>query len=123
MHRPANRSGAGRPPACRAGDRQIRKVELQATRYRAGSFLRRHVDQPETQSDRRYACVLSLSKDWQSDWGGVLQFVEGDQVVQSINPHFNMLALFKVPQGHQVSYVAPYAVGARYSLTGWMRAD
>lgn len=105
------------------GDQEIRKVELQATRYRAGSFLKEHDDHAEIEDDRRYACVLNLTEAWSADWGGVLQFTTQGQVTETFNPLFNSLAVFKVPQTHQVSFVAPFASGARYALTGWMRAD
>ncbi|MFK8020988.1 MAG: 2OG-Fe(II) oxygenase family protein [Pseudomonadales bacterium] len=105
------------------GDTEIRKVELQATRYRSGSFLRKHDDHAEVKDDRRYACVLGLTREWPSDWGGILQFVEQDTITESFHPLFNSMAIFKVPQEHQVSFVASYATGFRYALTGWMRAD
>ncbi len=105
------------------GDQQIRKLELQATRYRAGSFLKEHDDHANIKDDRRYACVFGFTEDWPADWGGMLQFTKQGQVIDTFHPLFNSLAVFKVPQTHQVSFVAPYATGARYALTGWMRAD
>lgn len=105
------------------GDHQIRKVELQATRYRGGSFLKEHDDHAQIKDDRRYACVFGLTENWAADWGGVLQFTKHGRVIESFHPLFNSLSVFKVPQTHQVSYVAPFAIGARYALTGWMRAD
>jgi len=105
------------------GDLEVRKVEFQATYYASGHFLKLHNDNAKAGDDRRYACVLGLTKDWQSDWGGLLQFVEDGQVTLSCTPSFNSCVIFKVPRDHQVSYVAPFAGKPRYSLTGWMRAD
>jgi Rps23 Pro-64 3,4-dihydroxylase Tpa1-like proline 4-hydroxylase len=105
------------------GDEKIRKVELQATYFAPGHFLKQHNDSSTTGDDRRYACVINLTKDWESHWGGLLQFLEGQGVTNTHVPAFNSCSLFKVPRDHQVSYVAPYATKPRYALTGWLRAD
>ena len=105
------------------GDEQIRKVELQATLYAPGHFLMRHNDSASTADDRRFAIVINLTKEWESHWGGMLEFVEGQQVTKTHVPTFNSCSLFKVPRDHQVSYVAPFATRPRYALTGWLRAD
>ncbi len=105
------------------GDPDVRKVEFQATYYASGHFLKRHNDTAKTGDDRRYACVVGLTKEWQSDWGGLLQFVDDNKVSLSFTPSFNSCIIFKVPRDHQVSYVAPYASKPRYALTGWLRAD
>jgi SM-20-related protein len=106
-----------------SGDHEVRKVEFQATNYAPGHFLKLHNDMAKAGDDRRYACVVGLTKEWQSDWGGLLQFVDDNKVTRSFTPSFNSCAIFKVPRDHQVSYVAPYASKPRYSLTGWLRAD
>jgi SM-20-related protein len=105
------------------GDAQIRKVELQATLYAPGHFLMRHNDSASTADDRRFAIVINLTKEWESHWGGMLEFVDGQQVTKIHVPTFNTCSLFKVPRDHQVSYVAPFATKPRYALTGWLRAD
>lgn len=105
------------------GDAQIRKVELQATLYAPGHFLMRHNDSTSTADDRRFAIVINLTKEWESHWGGMLEFVDGQQVTKTHVPTFNTCSLFKVPRDHQVSYVAPFATKPRYALTGWLRAD
>ena len=105
------------------GDAQIRKVELQATLFAPGHFLMRHNDSASTADDRRFAIVINLTKEWESHWGGMLEFVDGQQVTKTHVPTFNTCSLFKVPRDHQVSYVAPFATKPRYALTGWLRAD
>jgi SM-20-related protein len=105
------------------GDSQVRKVELQASYYAPGHFLKCHDDSATTGDDRRYACVINLTKDWESHWGGLLQFVDEQSVTNTHVPTFNSCSLFKVPREHQVSYVAPFATRPRYALTGWLRAD
>ncbi len=105
------------------GDRQIRKCDAQACWYAPGQFLRLHQDKNPVGEDRRYAYVMGLTKSWQSDWGGQLQFVSEGEITETFTPSFNVLTIFKVPQDHQVSVVAPYATAPRLTVTGWMRAD
>lgn len=101
------------------GDAGIRRVDAQATRYRPGHFLRYHTD-IDSGAGRRYAYVLNLSRAWKADWGGLLQFVGDDGRVQdTFLPRWNSLSLFKVPAGHMVSMVAPWADEERLAVTGW----
>jgi Rps23 Pro-64 3,4-dihydroxylase Tpa1-like proline 4-hydroxylase len=44
-----------------------------------------------------------------------------DDVTFGLSPRFNALHLFKVPQRHSVSLVAPFAGAPRLSITGWLR--
>lgn len=102
----------------------IRKVDAQATRYLPGHFLNAHDDHGGSQGQiRKAAYVLSLSEQWHADWGGLLHFYENGKVVESFVPCFNSLFVFATPQMHAVSFVAPYAVCPRLSITGWFRAD
>ena len=102
------------------GDARIRRINAQATRYRAGHFLRFHTDE-EHDEGRLYAYVLNLTRDWQADWGGLLQFIGDDGGVQgTFPPRWNTLSLFAVPAGHAVSLVAPWAGGERLAITGWL---
>ena len=101
------------------GDAGIRRVNAQATRYRRGQFLRYHTD-IDSHEGRRYAYVLNLSRDWNADWGGLLQFIDDDgRIVDTFLPRWNSLSLFKVPAGHAVSLVAPWADAERLAITGW----
>jgi hypothetical protein len=103
------------------GDGRIRMVSAIAARYRPGHFLKMH-DDKSGEEDRAFAYVINLSHDWQADWGGLLQFLDGSQnVVETFTPHWNSLSLFRVPQMHQVSLLAPWARENRYSITGWFR--
>jgi len=97
-------------------------ADAQATRYRSGHFLTEHDD--DVAGKRRLAAyVLNFTPDWRADWGGVLQFIDGDgHVAEGYVPKFNALNLLRVPQKHAVSYVSPAARGARLSVTGWLRA-
>jgi SM-20-related protein len=99
----------------------IALVDAQATLYRPGHFLTRHDDTAHGKK-RVAAYVLNFTPRWQADWGGILQFIDRDgHVAEGYTPVFNALNLFKVPQPHVVSLVAPYAQAGRYSITGWLR--
>lgn len=103
------------------GRQDICVVDAQATRYRAGDFLTAHDDRDEAKG-RVAAYVLNLTPRWRTDWGGLLQFHDADgHVAEAYAPAFNALNLFRVPQPHSVSFVAPYAGGPRLSITGWFR--
>jgi Rps23 Pro-64 3,4-dihydroxylase Tpa1-like proline 4-hydroxylase len=102
------------------GDARVRRVNAQATRYRRGHFLRYHTDIDSTEG-RLYAYVLNLSRDWNADWGGLLQFIDDDgRVLDTFLPRWNTLSLFAVPAGHAVSLVAPWAAQDRLAITGWL---
>lgn len=99
----------------------IRRSDAQATRYVAGHFLRHHDDRHESDG-RLCAYVINLTRSWQADWGGLLQFLDDDgEVTRTLMPRFNTISLFRVPAHHCVSPVAAYATGARYAITGWLR--
>jgi SM-20-related protein len=102
------------------GVQEVIKADAQATLYAPGHFLKFHNDSPTQRLSRRVAYVLGFTKDWQPDWGGLLQFYGGErQVTDVMMPRFNALCLFTVPQDHAVTYVAPFAPIGRYSITGW----
>jgi Rps23 Pro-64 3,4-dihydroxylase Tpa1-like proline 4-hydroxylase len=106
------------------GHSDIAKADAQATRYLPGHFLRRHDDlvQEGPADIRRVAYVFNLTRDWQADWGGLLQFLnEEGQVEETWTPGFNALSLFSVPVSHCVSCVAPFATKPRLAITGWFR--
>ena len=73
---------------------------------------------------RLYAYVLNLTARWRADWGGILMFLdEEDHVAEGYTPAFNALNIFRVPQRHAVSMVAPFAGEPRISITGWIRSE
>ncbi|MGH8371283.1 MAG: 2OG-Fe(II) oxygenase [Gammaproteobacteria bacterium] len=94
-------------------------AKAQATRYLPGHFLKWH-DDTQADAKREIAYVIGLTKGWQAHWGGLLQFMdEKGKVIDTFMPRFNSLSLFRVPAPHCVSFVAPFATAARYSITGW----
>jgi SM-20-related protein len=107
------------------GFADIVRADAQATRYRPGDFLTQHDDLDKTgRKLRRAAYVFNLTPRWRTDWGGQLQFIGPDgHVTEAWAPRFNALNVFAVPQPHAVSIVAPFAVGFRYAVTGWLLAN
>jgi hypothetical protein len=93
---------------------------VQATRYRPGHYLTRHLDDPKGES-RRYAFVIGMTKMWRPDWGGLLQFFSEDGLsgAEALIPGFNCIDLFDVKHWHSVTYVAPFAQAPRLALSGW----
>lgn len=103
-------------------DDTLTHVTAQCTRYRPGHFLMPHDDQ-DVQEGRRFAFVVNLTRDWRPDWGGQLQFLDGEgAIAETFLPRWNTLSLFRVPQGHQVTLVAPWAAHPRHAITGWWLA-
>ena len=101
------------------GVESVVKAEAQATLYAPGFFLTFHND-AKGLNNRRVAYVMSFTKNWNPDWGGLLQFFDDDHNITDVFvPRFNALSLFTVPQYHAVSYVPPFAPIGRYSITGW----
>ena len=104
------------------GEPAIRMVSSIGVRYRPGHFLRAHNDRVGNE-DRAFAYVMNLSREWLPDWGGLLHFLDptGQRAVDTFTPVWNSLSLFRVPHPHVVTQVAPWALDARYSITGWLR--
>jgi SM-20-related protein len=94
-------------------------VFAQATDYRPGHYLTRHLDDPKGEH-RKFAFVWGFTRTWDPDWGGLLQFFGNDsQPNQSYSPGFNTLDLFDVSHVHSVTLVAPYALNPRHAVSGW----
>lgn len=104
------------------GQTDLKGADAQVTRYTPGQFLTRHSDDV-TREGRRIAYVLGFSEEWHPDWGGLLQFFENDGTPRDAwIPAFNSLSLFDVRHVHSVTYVTPFALKPRLSLTGWFIA-
>ena len=105
-----------------SGRDDLLSADAQYTRYTAGQFLTRHRDDVSNEK-RRLAYVFAFSKDWHPDWGGLLQFYEDDGTPRDVwSPKFNSMSLFDIRHVHSVTYVTPFALSPRLSLTGWFRA-
>ncbi len=103
------------------GDPRPAHTDAQATRYEQGHYLNEH-DDKKPAAGRLYAYVLNLTPHWRTDWGGLLTFSDDEgHLIEAYRPVWNALNLFRVPQKHAVSCVAPFAGAPRFSITGWVR--
>lgn len=97
----------------------LKRANAQATCYLPGDFLKYHTDADSTEG-RRFAYVLNLTRTWQADWGGQLQFLDDEgAVVETFLPRWNSMSVFRVPTPHCVSQVAAWAGAPRLAITGW----
>lgn len=94
-------------------------VFAQATDYRPGHYLTRHLDDPKGEH-RKFAFVWGFTRKWDPDWGGLLQFFDNEgQPTTSLSPGFNTLDLFDVRHVHSVTLVTPWALNPRHAVSGW----
>lgn len=104
------------------GHKNITFADAQLTRFSPGDFLTSHDDNVYGK-DRLAAYVINLTPDWRADFGGILQFFDGnDNVEVGFTPAFNAINVFSIPKPHAVSQVSTFAPRARYSITGWLRS-
>ena len=107
---------------CKAivGMDDIKRVWLEATCYDKGCFLGNHRD--DHNSENRVALILNLTRNWKTDWGGLLM-VEANPNSQPmiIPPRWNSLSLMRIPVNHTVTCVSQAAAEHRFSITGWLR--
>ena len=102
--------------------KNLKNTDGQLTQYKGGDFLTRHKDNISGET-REIAYVISLSKNWHPDWGGLLQFFHDDGTPGlTLAPLFNNIVLFDVNKVHSVTNVASFAPIKRYSITGWFRS-
>lgn len=105
------------------GRGDVQWVDAQATLYQSGHFLKSHSDL-DGGNTRVAAYVLNLTKLWERDWGGYLQFFNDEHDIElALRPIFNALNIFMVPTDHSVGIVSPFAYGDRLSVTGWLHTS
>jgi Rps23 Pro-64 3,4-dihydroxylase Tpa1-like proline 4-hydroxylase len=98
-------------------------ADAQATAYGPQHFLTTH-DDAVAGKNRYAAYVFNLTPEWRADWGGLLMFHGADgHIEEAFTPRFNALNIFRVPQLHSVSFVAPFVPFRRYAVTGWLRGS
>jgi Rps23 Pro-64 3,4-dihydroxylase Tpa1-like proline 4-hydroxylase len=98
------------------------QMDAQLTKYSPGCFLKQHCDTRIGDGEVRHAAlIISLTKNWRSDFGGLLH-VQNDkgEIVKTLTPEFNTLNILSIPFDHFVSQVANYANRIRFSLIGWL---
>lgn len=102
-----------------SSDQMLDRMNVVATKYTPSCFLRTHNDY-HVAHGRRVGHLWGLTRDWDPDWGGILQFLDKDRnIIENYVPEFNTLTLFKVPIAHFISQVAAYANAPRFVFSGW----
>lgn len=100
---------------------EIAFSDCYASRYEAGHFLTEHNDIHGDQR-RIAAWVISMTPEWNPDWGGYLAFYDdAGNIEAGFKPSFNTLNIFSIPQKHAVQILAPFAGQPRTSLLGWLQ--
>lgn len=99
------------------------KLDAQASIYRPGNFLTRHVDDGQ-KLERRAAYTIGFTRKWEPDWGGLLMFVDDNKdISRAYLPRFNTLTVFDGLRLHSVSAISAFAPVPRLSIVGWFRDD
>ena len=103
------------------GDQSVSKADSYASCYSPGHFLTEHDDRHDSH-DRVAAYVISMTKNWDVNWGGHLAFYDDKgNIEEAFIPSFNTLNIFLIPQKHAVQQVAPFAGTSRTSYLGWLQ--
>ena len=84
--------------------------------YEEGSFYKRHKDQFENNSDRKYSLINYLNENWLEEDGGQLLVYQNDSV-HKILPQSQTAVFFKSEMEHEVTK----ANRRRMSITGWLK--
>lgn len=103
------------------GVAEIDRSDSFASRYMPNNFLTNH-DDTHANETRVAAYTISMTKNWNPDWGGNTVFYDEDgNITAGFKPAFNTLNIFFVPQPHAVQLVAPFAGEPRLSYLGWLK--
>jgi SM-20-related protein len=101
----------------------IVKTDAQASNFRPGNFLTRHIDDGQKR-ERRAAYTIGFTRRWEPDWGGLLMFIDDNKdISRAYLPRFNTLTVFDGLRLHSVSAISPFAPAPRLSIVGWFRDD
>ena len=100
----------------------LKSFEAHFTKYPAGSFYKRHLDQFKSVPYRIISCILYLNPAWEPSMGGQLRIYLPDENQTErhvdIAPVAGTLAVFK---SAEIPHEVLVTHQERYSLTGWMR--
>lgn len=99
---------------CYAG---INACEFHYAVYEKGSFYKRHKDQFQNNSHRKYSLITYLNDNWLEADGGQLQVFE-NETVSRISPMAQKAVLFK---SDETEHEVCMAGRSRMSVTGWLK--
>ena len=90
--------------------------KLVATGFGPGQFITMMNDFGD-ESKEKIGIIFNFSPDWQSEWGGVLQFLNRDlNEITCLTPIFNTLDIFALTLAYNTSFVVPFSPSIRYSI-------
>ncbi len=102
--------------SCYAG---ITDCEFHYSLYESGSFYKKHVDQFQNNSDRKYSMISYLNADWIESDGGELLIHQTDSN-QKIAPTQGKTVFFK---SSELLHEVLVTNQPRMSVTGWLKGS
>ena len=95
----------------------INGYEFHYAIYEEGSFYKRHKDQFNNDSNRKYSLINYLNKEWLEEDGGQLLVYQNDNV-QKILPQSQTAVFFK---SDEIEHEVTKANRCRMSVSGWLK--
>jgi SM-20-related protein len=95
----------------------INAYEFHYAVYEEGTYYKRHKDQFQNNSSRKYSLINYLNHNWQDADGGQL-LVYQNETVQKIQPQSQTAVFFK---SSEMEHEVALANRQRLSITGWLK--
>lgn len=95
----------------------INAYEFHYAVYEEGTYYKRHKDQFQNNSSRKYSLVNYLNPNWLDEDGGQLLVYQND-AVQKIQPQSQTAVFFK---SSEMEHEVTLAHRQRMSITGWLK--
>lgn len=95
----------------------INSYEFHYAVYEEGNFYKRHIDQFQSDSNRKFSLINYLNEDWQEADGGQLYLYQ-DESVQKIQPASQTAVFFK---SDEMEHEVVLCNRSRMSITGWLK--
>jgi Rps23 Pro-64 3,4-dihydroxylase Tpa1-like proline 4-hydroxylase len=102
--------------SCYAG---ITSCEFHYSLYEKGAFYKKHLDQFQNNSNRKYSMISYLNADWQESDGGELQ-IQHEGTAQQIAPTQGKTVFFK---SNELVHEVLVTQKRRMSVTGWLKSE
>ena len=95
--------------------RNLYCTEVNIANYTKGDFINIHRDSGKG----KFAVTLSLTSDWNPSYGGLLHFVDGSNVIDTVVPHLGNIVIFEINEKSD-HFVSPVNVEKnRYMISAW----
>ncbi|MBC7872434.1 MAG: 2OG-Fe(II) oxygenase [Ferruginibacter sp.] len=95
----------------------INDYEFHYAVYEEGSFYKRHTDQFNNDSNRKYSLVNYLNENWLEENGGELLLYQ-NETVQHVMPHSQTAVFFR---SDEMEHEVTKANRPRMSISGWLK--